>query len=503
MSEKQICSLAELLADAAKHPGGSLIVNLASDDPLALLSQELLKQESGALLKAANMALDAMKGEKILLLETEATKADWEGDKIERLTAPRSLVLRKTPAVLHYIKEKEIRACPDGRTYPSEGLEGASAVVAEPEALLQWVMSTEPSCVKADAANSDNTDGSANEVGAAGSGNADGSANKVGAAGSGNSDASANEADSANSGNTDGSANTAVAAGSGNSDASANEANSANSDNTDGSGAWEPSGNAVKWMVLRKGTQRRLVKAAVGTKLWDLLSENGFSPEKPLLLGGLTGRFVPAAEASALTVPAYDPAGENRDFDLVYVTEQSECLADLSAKLLGCVHEESCQKCVLGREGSWQLSEIFRDITLGKGSRENLPMVEDIAPLIAAGAFCGLGRGMARLSLSIASVCKDELTAHIVKKQCPAGFCAAFNRKTYVIDPQKCQANGDCADECPEAAITFKKKFISMIDKDMCTGCGQCVSACEEGAIVVNDGSIRTPVRATRVGKFK
>ena len=380
-----------LLADAAAHGGGTFVLNLAADDPIALLNRTLAKEKAEELQAAARSAAERMRAEKCVLLLPE----DFDGftlEGAELLRAPRSLVLREAPAVLHFLDKGELRACPDERPYPSAGLDGKPVVAAEPSALLAK--------------------------------------------------------------------------------------------------------EGVKALAIVTADKRFFAEAAVGTPVADLLSAQGLSDNgKPLLLGGLTGRMVPAGGAGSVE--------DTPEFDCIRVYGAGECMADAAASLLAAAHEESCQKCVLGREGSWHLAAIFADVTAGKATRDSLPMVEDIGPLISHGAFCTLGRGMAKLAVSIVSACRAELDAHIVRKQCPAGVCAAFNRKTYTIDPKKCSANGDCADECPEDAITYKKNFISMIDKDMCTGCGKCVSACEEGAIVLYDGKMRVPDKATRVGRFK
>lgn len=387
--------LKALLADAAARGGGAFMLNLAADDPIALLNRTLAAEKADALKAAVKDAAAEMKAEKIILLLPEDFNCNTNAfaiDGAEIVKAPRSLVLREVPAALHMLATGELRACPDERTYPSEGLEGKPVVIADAETLL------------------------------------------------------------------------AV--------------------------------EGRKFLILATADKRVFLEIPVGSAVGDILREQGLADSgKPVLLGGLTGRMVPAGTAVAVE--------DSPDFDLIRVYGPGECMAGAAAALFASAREESCQKCVLCREGSWHMMSIFGDVTGGKGTRESLPMIGDIGPLIARGAFCSFGRGMARLALSIVKSCRAELDAHIVRKQCPAGVCAAFNRKTYAIDPKKCSGNGDCVDECPEDAITFKKNFISMIDKDMCTGCGKCAEVCGEEAIVVYDGRMRVPDKPTRIGRFK
>ncbi len=380
-----------LLADAAGRGNGIFVLNLACDDPIALLNRALATEKAAALTDAAKAAAEQMKAEKCIVMLPEGFDS-FGIEGAETVIVPRSLVLREAPAALHMLATGELRACPDERSYPTEGLDGRPTVIADAVTLLHQ--------------------------------------------------------------------------------------------------------EGKKALMLVTADTRKLLEVDVGTAVSDILQSQGIPhAEKPLLLGGLTGRMVPAS--TPLTVE------DTPDFDLLRPYGAAECMADTAASLLANAREESCQKCVLCREGTWQMAAIFADVTEGKATRDTLPMIDDIGPLIQAGAFCTFGKGMARLAVSILSACKAELDMHIIRKQCPTGVCAAFNRKTYAIDPKKCAANGDCVDECPEDAITFKKNFISMIDKAMCTGCGKCASVCEEGAIVVYDGKMRVPDKATRVGRFK
>ena len=383
--------LKTLLADAARHGDGTFVLNLAADDPIALLNRTIAAEKADALKAAVKETAAEMNAEKTVLLLPEDFNS-FSVDGAETVKVPRSLVLREAPAALHMLATGELRACPDERTYPSEGLDGEPVVIADAETLLAR--------------------------------------------------------------------------------------------------------EGRKFLVLATADRRTLLEIPLGTAVSGILNEQGVAGSgKPILLGGLTGRMVPADAAGAV--------GDTQDFGLIRPYGAGECMADAAAKLFAMAREESCQKCVLCREGTWHMKAIFGDVTGGKATRESLPMIGDIGPLIAHGAFCSFGRGMARLAVSIVESCRAELDAHIVRKQCPAGVCDAFNRKTYAIDPKKCAGNGDCADECPEDAITFKKNFISTIDKEMCTGCGKCASVCEEEAIVVFDGRMRVPNKPTRVGRFK
>ncbi len=250
----------------------------------------------------------------------------------------------------------------------------------------------------------------------------------------------------------------------------------------------------TRLMMVRTPSGMQFAEFLTGTPLSKVVEESGAKAEKSVLVGGLSGVFVDKTKLDDCKV------GLSGMWDFVGIYGAKDCLAALTASLAERSHEETCQKCVLCREGTWHFSNIFSQVTAGKAKKEDLAMVEDIGPLIHIGAFCGFGQKMAQLFVSSVETNREELEAHFVRKKCPAGVCAAFTKP--VIDPTKCTGCMDCLDVCDEDAITGKRKFIHMIDPDMCENCGKCAEACEEGAIVPQDGTIRVPKKLVRVGKF-
>ena len=229
-------------------------------------------------------------------------------------------------------------------------------------------------------------------------------------------------------------------------------------------------------------------EVAVGTALSELVET-----AKPVLLGGCNGKFVAAAELANTTV-SLEPL-----FDSIQTYGDKDCLAAAAAEAIHQCVGYSCHNCVLCREGSWHLENIFQSITAGKGKKDDLAMVEDIAPIMQEGCLCEFGRGMATAALTAVQVCRAELEAHIVKKTCPAGVCKAF--ANYAIRPDLCTGCGDCIDECPEDAIEGKKGFIHIIDQDLCEKCGKCAEVCPENAIACGE-KFRVPKKLVRVGRF-
>jgi ferredoxin len=78
---------------------------------------------------------------------------------------------------------------------------------------------------------------------------------------------------------------------------------------------------------------------------------------------------------------------------------------------------------------------------------------------------------------------KDEYTAHIDHKKCPAGVCKGLI--TFSVVAEKCTGCMVCLRNCPVEAIQGAKQEVHIIDVDKCTRCGMCMSVCKFDAIVV------------------
>lgn len=244
------------------------------------------------------------------------------------------------------------------------------------------------------------------------------------------------------------------------------------------------------------------VEAAYGTNLAEILAMAGGVKDgsviKAVLVGGELGRFI-VPEALETTIM-------EKDSDIftggVEVLDQSYCAADFTKQILEGAKADSCGKCPLCREGTYQFYTIFNEITNGKAKNTDPALLKDMAETIGWGAFCSFGRNMVNVVRTAFDVMGDEIEGHIKRKKCEAGVCKSF--MTLAILPNKCTGCGECADACPEDAIEGKAGYIHMIDNDMCEKCGKCMEVCEEDAIIVV-GSVKPklPKRLTRVGRFR
>lgn len=239
------------------------------------------------------------------------------------------------------------------------------------------------------------------------------------------------------------------------------------------------------------GNETDIREVDTGVPLVSLI--NDAAEAEHILLGGLCGRYLSPEEVGE-TVIEYTYL-----FDSVKVLKSKDCVVDELAVLYSTAKELSCQKCVLCREGTWQLKTILNDITEGKANRDDIALIEDITPLISAGALCAFGKNMILPAMTAFALYRQELTDHIVGKNCKAGKCRGL--LSYLIDPALCAGCGECLDSCPEEAIDGEDGFIHMIDDKLCIKCGKCVPVCPEAAIKCGE-KFKVPKKLVKVGKF-
>ena len=232
-----------------------------------------------------------------------------------------------------------------------------------------------------------------------------------------------------------------------------------------------------------------LVEVAMGTPLRNIVFDIG---------GGATdGKAIKAVQTGGpsggcLPVDKFDlPV----DFDVLYeagsmvgsggmvVMDESSCMVDVAKYFLTFLQDESCGMCVPCRLGIDRMLEIVTDITEGRGTMEQIDLLEDLADTVSQASLCGLGKTAANPVLSTLRYFRDEYEAHINDRKCPAGVCKALIE--YFIDPDKCNGCGACLRACIHDAISGNKKEVHVIDPVLCQKCGICQSECKFEAIQV------------------
>ncbi len=231
-----------------------------------------------------------------------------------------------------------------------------------------------------------------------------------------------------------------------------------------------------------------LVEVEMGTTLEKVVFDIGGGPKdgrqiKAVQTGGPSGGCLPVSEFHLpLDFDALYEAGSMMGSGGMVVMDDSACMVDVAKYFLTFLQDESCGACVTCRVGVGRMLEIVTDICEGRGTLEQLDLLEDLAWTISVGSLCALGKTAANPALSTLKYFRDEYEAHIEQQQCPAFVCRALFH--LFIDPDECAQCGECEQVCPSDAISADDTTAELsINNKACTRCGRCLEECPSDAI--------------------
>ena len=167
----------------------------------------------------------------------------------------------------------------------------------------------------------------------------------------------------------------------------------------------------------------------MGTSLRDIVYGIGGGivdgrPFKAVQTGGPAGGCIPA---QFLDMPvdyeSLTAVGSFMGSGGMIVMDDTSCMVDVAKYFMDFCREESCGKCVPCRVGTSQLWLLLDAITRGDATEADLAPMERLADMVRRTSLCGLGQGAPNPIFSTLRYFRDEYTAHIVDRACPAGVC--------------------------------------------------------------------------------
>ena len=233
-----------------------------------------------------------------------------------------------------------------------------------------------------------------------------------------------------------------------------------------------------------------LVEVAMGTPIRDIVFGIGGGAIdgkgiKAVQTGGPSGGCLPVGKFDLpVDFDVLAEAGSMIGSGGMVVMDESSCMVDVAKYFLTFLQDESCGACVPCRLGIDRMLEIITDITEGRGTLEQLDLLEDLADTVTQTSLCGLGKTAANPVLSTLRYFREEYEAHIIDKKCPAGVCKALIE--YSIDQEACIGCGACKRACIHGAISGEVKEPHVIHPELCQRCGICMSECTQDAIRIN-----------------
>ena len=212
-----------------------------------------------------------------------------------------------------------------------------------------------------------------------------------------------------------------------------------------------------------------------------LLENNGL---KAVQIGGPSGGCLPASLIDTrVDYEELKGAVSIMGSGGMIVLDEEDCMVDMARYFMSFNQNESCGKCTFCRIGTKRMLEILESITLGRGNREALSKLKELAGLVKMNSLCGLGQSAPNPVLTAIKYFEDEFNAHF-EGRCPAKKCKALF--SYRIT-DKCIGCTRCAQRCPSDAIEMRPYQRHWIDGEKCTKCDICRLNCPEAAIIRED----------------
>ena len=225
-----------------------------------------------------------------------------------------------------------------------------------------------------------------------------------------------------------------------------------------------------------------LIEVPMGITLREIIYDiGGGIPEnkqfKAVQTGGPSGGCIPS---SLIDLPidyeSLRDAGSMMGSGGMIVMDEDTCMVDVSKFFIQFTNDESCGKCTACRDGSAALLEVLSRISNGEGRDGDVEFLEELGQAVKDASMCGLGQTLPNPVLSTLRYFRDEYTAHIADKTCPAKVCKPLIK--YYIDPDKCPGCTLCVKNCPAGAVKGETKHVHVIDQAVCTKCGECLEIC-------------------------
>ena len=247
--------------------------------------------------------------------------------------------------------------------------------------------------------------------------------------------------------------------------------------------------------LVGKVNNTGLVEVPMGITLREIVHEigggiPGGKKFKAVQTGGPSGGCIPE---SLIDLPVdFDrltEAGSMMGSGGMIVMDESTCMVDVAKYFMNFLKDESCGKCTSCREGTKRMHEILTDISDGRGTIDQIALLEELGWATSEASLCQLGGTASNPVLSTLRYFKNEYEEHILNKRCPAKVCRPLLK--YRVISEACKRCGACAKVCPSEAISGQRKTKKAegvpfkIDSEKCIKCGMCFESCKFDAIDV------------------
>ena len=173
-----------------------------------------------------------------------------------------------------------------------------------------------------------------------------------------------------------------------------------------------------------------LVEVPMGITIKEVVHDIGGGPPgktkiKAVQTGGPSGGCIPVERFDLpIDYDSLAKAGSMMGSGGMIVMDETTCMVDVAKYFMNFLKGESCGKCFTCRKGTQRMYEILEDISTGKGTLEQLDLLEDLAVAVKDTTMCGLGQTASNPVLSTLQYFRHEYEEHIRDKRCRAFVCS-------------------------------------------------------------------------------
>jgi NADH-quinone oxidoreductase subunit F/NADP-reducing hydrogenase subunit HndC len=169
-----------------------------------------------------------------------------------------------------------------------------------------------------------------------------------------------------------------------------------------------------------------LVEVPMGTTLREIVFDigggiPGKKQFKAAQMGGPSGGCVPAQHLDIpIDYETVKEVGAIMGSGGLIIMDDTASMVEIARYFMEFCQDESCGKCVPCRVGTKRMLDILTRITEGKGEKEDLGLLKELAEVTKTASLCGLGQTAANPVLSTIRYYLNEYEALINKKDAHA-----------------------------------------------------------------------------------
>ncbi len=167
-----------------------------------------------------------------------------------------------------------------------------------------------------------------------------------------------------------------------------------------------------------------LFELPLGTPLRDILELAGGCRDGRKIKGAIPGGIsMPVLPPSDFDVPMAEESLAERGTHLgtggIMVMDETTCMVRAACVVSYFFRDESCGQCTQCREGTGWINNICRRIEAGRGSEDDLALLEDVPAMLEGGTICSFADAAAWPIQGLMRHFRSDFEAHVREQKCP------------------------------------------------------------------------------------